>query len=54
MEVYVSAMESPSQFWIQVVGPGTTALDKLVLEMTAYYNEEENRELHILKNVCIY
>ncbi|XP_076164200.1 tudor and KH domain containing protein papi [Ptiloglossa arizonensis] len=53
MEVYVSAMESPSQFWIQVVGPGTTALDKLVLEMTAYYNEEENRELHILKNVTL-
>ncbi|XP_076239155.1 tudor and KH domain containing protein papi [Calliopsis andreniformis] len=53
MEVYVSAMESPSQFWIQIVGSGTTALDKLVSEMTAYYNEEENHELHTLKDVTV-
>ncbi|OAD53586.1 Tudor and KH domain-containing protein [Eufriesea mexicana] len=53
MEVYVSAMESPSQFWVQVVGPSTTALDKLVSEMTAYYNDEQNHELHILKNITL-
>lgn len=53
MEVFVSAMESPSQFWVQIVGPGTTALDKLVLEMTTYYNDEENLELHTLKNVSL-
>lgn len=51
MEVYVSAMENPSQFWVQVVGPGTAALDKLVAKMTAYYNDEQSHELHALKNV---
>ncbi|XP_076618490.1 tudor and KH domain containing protein papi isoform X1 [Colletes latitarsis] len=53
MEIYVSAMESPSQFWVQVVGSGTTALDNLVLDMTVYYNENENRELHALRNVTL-
>ncbi|XP_076663373.1 tudor and KH domain containing protein papi isoform X2 [Andrena cerasifolii] len=53
MEVYVSAMENPSQFWVQVIGPGITALDKLVSEMTAYYNEEESHELHALKNITL-
>lgn len=51
MQVFVSAMETPSQFWIQVVGPGTTSLDDLIAEMNAYYNVEENAELHALKNV---
>ncbi|CAK9798286.1 Tudor and KH domain-containing protein homolog [Anthophora plagiata] len=51
MEVYVSAMENPSQFWVQVVGSGTTALDKLVCEMTAYYNDEQNHELHTLRSI---
>nr|XP_033338401.1 tudor and KH domain-containing protein homolog isoform X2 [Megalopta genalis] len=51
MEVYVSAMESPNKFWVQIVGRGTTALDKLVSDMTAYYNEEQNRELHKLKDI---
>ncbi|XP_043508777.1 tudor and KH domain-containing protein homolog [Frieseomelitta varia] len=53
MEVYVSAMENPSQFWVQIVGPGTTALDKLVSEMNTYYDNEENYEMHRLKNITI-
>lgn len=53
MEVYVSAVENPGQFWVQVVGPGAVALDKLVTEMTEYYNDEENVELHALKSVRI-
>lgn len=51
MEVYVSAMETPNVFWIHVIGPGNTALDNLVSEMTEYYNKEENREFHALKKV---
>ncbi|XP_031841503.2 tudor and KH domain containing protein papi isoform X1 [Nomia melanderi] len=51
MEVYVSAMESPSKFWVQIVGRGTIALNKLVSEMTAYYNDEQNHELHKLKDI---
>lgn len=54
MEVYVSAVENPSQFWVQVIGPGAVALDKLVEEMTAYYNNEDNKELHALKKVRIF
>ncbi|XP_011302342.1 tudor and KH domain-containing protein [Fopius arisanus] len=50
-EVYVSATFSPSQFWVQVVGPGTLALDDLVKAMTDYYNDEENRELHTLIHI---
>ncbi|XP_063972857.1 tudor and KH domain-containing protein homolog isoform X2 [Diachasmimorpha longicaudata] len=50
-EVYVSATESPSEFWVQVVGPGTLALDDLVKSMTEYYKEEESRELHTLIHI---
>ncbi|XP_046607196.1 tudor and KH domain-containing protein homolog [Neodiprion virginianus] len=53
MEVYVSAVENPSQFWVQVVGPGAVALDELVTEMTEYYRDEENLELHMLKDVSV-
>lgn len=51
MEIFVSAMESPSQFFVQVYGPGTLALDDLVEKMSNYYDNEENAESHILKNV---
>ncbi|XP_012288010.1 tudor and KH domain-containing protein homolog isoform X2 [Orussus abietinus] len=51
MEVYVSAANNPSQFWVQVVGPGTVALDDLVTEMTLYYEDKKNRELHCLSDV---
>jgi len=51
MEVYVSAMETPSLFWIQVVGPANIDLQHLVYDMTKYYNEIENRKLHTLKKV---
>ncbi|XP_048512732.1 tudor and KH domain-containing protein homolog isoform X1 [Athalia rosae] len=53
VEVFVSAVDSPSQFWVQVVGSGSMALDKLVDEMTAYYNDDANTELHTLKNASI-
>ena len=51
MEVYVSAMENPGQFWVQVYGPGTLALDELVEKMTEYYEKKENAECHELKDV---
>lgn len=51
MEVYVSAVKTPSLFWIQVIGPANIDLQHLVDEMTKYYKNEENRELHILKKV---
>lgn len=54
MEVYVSAMETPSRFFIQLVGSGTIALDQLVSDMNVYYNSKENCEMHTLKNVNIF
>jgi len=50
-EVFVSSMIDPSRFWLQIVGPKATELDKLVHEMTMYYGKQDNRDLHILKNV---
>ncbi|CAG9767375.1 unnamed protein product [Ceutorhynchus assimilis] len=50
-EVYVSAMENPSRFWLQIVGPKATELDCLVDEMTEYYNKSENRSNHCVKDV---
>ncbi|XP_043467814.1 tudor and KH domain-containing protein homolog [Leptopilina heterotoma] len=53
MEIFVSACETPSQFFVQVYGPGTLALDELVDKMTVYYNNQENAELHTLKNITV-
>ena len=44
--MYVSAVSSPSRFWVQFVGPQVTQLDSLVEEMTEYYGKKENRESH--------
>ncbi|KAJ8714904.1 hypothetical protein PYW08_004885 [Mythimna loreyi] len=53
IEVYVSAVSSPSRFWVQFVGPQVTQLDSLVEEMTEYYGKKENREAHALAHVSI-
>ncbi|XP_076271261.1 tudor and KH domain-containing protein homolog [Rhynchophorus ferrugineus] len=50
-EVYVSAMDNPSKFWLQIVGPKATELDCLVEEMTEYYNKLDNRSQHLLENL---
>lgn len=46
LEIYVSAIATPEQFWVQLVGPHTSKLDELVEEMTAYYNQPANQKLH--------
>lgn len=52
LKVYVSAVQSPDSFWIQMVCDKIRdALDTLVSEMTNYYEKNENRELHTLKKV---
>ncbi|XP_022823107.1 tudor and KH domain-containing protein homolog, partial [Spodoptera litura] len=53
IEVYVSAVSSPSRFWVQFVGPQVTQLDLLVEEMTEYYGKKENRENHALSHVSV-
>lgn len=49
LEVFVSAVNSPSRFWVQLVGPQSTELDFLVDTMTEYYNIKENQELHQIR-----
>lgn len=53
MEVYVSAVVDPSQFWLQIVGPKANELDQLVEEMTDYYSKQENQEAHAISDPCI-
>ena len=38
LEVYVSAVEHPSHFWVQVISSKATRLDDLFQEMTRYYS----------------
>ncbi|KAK2167696.1 hypothetical protein LSH36_25g07051 [Paralvinella palmiformis] len=42
MKVFVSAIEHPEHFWIQVLGSNSTQLDKMITEMTEYYSKENN------------
>jgi tudor domain-containing protein 2 len=49
LEVFVSAVNSPSRFWVQLVGPQSTELDFLVDAMTEYYSTKENQELHQIR-----
>lgn len=51
IEVYVSAVSSPSRFWVQFVGPQVTQLDELVDHMTDYYGNKDNRAAHAVCTV---
>ena len=51
LEVFVSGVESPGEFYVQKIGRGGTDLDKLTEEMTLYYNEETNTKLMALSSV---
>ncbi|XP_045537174.1 tudor and KH domain-containing protein homolog [Papilio machaon] len=53
IEVYVSAVSSPSRFWVQFVGPQVAQLDNLVAHMTEYYSNKENRAAHALQTVSV-
>ena len=51
MEVFVSGVESPSEFYVQKIGSRSVELDKLTAEMTQFYEEETNRKLMSLSAV---
>lgn len=53
IEVYVSALESPHRFWVQLVGTKSIALDKLVTDMTTYYAQEHNRNINPISKVAV-
>lgn len=42
MKVFVSAVEHPSHFWIQVLGSTSMEFDKMISEMTEYYSKDDN------------
>ncbi|CAO1303161.1 unnamed protein product [Diamesa serratosioi] len=49
MEVYVSAVNTPNRFWVQLVGQNSTELDLLVDAMTTYYDDNDNKVLHKIR-----
>lgn len=49
--VYVSSVCTPSQFFVQKVGPRSVDLDRLVEEMTAFYDGEAERRSCALTEV---
>ncbi|XP_047522005.1 tudor and KH domain-containing protein homolog isoform X1 [Pieris napi] len=53
IEVYVSAISSPSRFWVQFVGPQVAQLDDLVAHMSEFYSNKDNRSAHALKSVSV-
>lgn len=46
LEVYVSAVASPSRFWVQLSGKQSSELDKLTDSMTEYYGQSDNQTFH--------
>ncbi|CAB4070092.1 TDRKH [Lepeophtheirus salmonis] len=51
IEVYVSYTESPDFYYVQKVGRMSVMLDKLVQDMTTFYNEKFNREDNSVEKV---
>ena len=51
VEVYVASIADPGHFYVQKIGPSSVELDKLVEDMTAFYDVEANREMHQLAEV---
>jgi len=45
IDVMVSGVETPSEFWVQKVGPKSRDLDKMTQTMTDFYSELPNRKL---------
>ncbi|KAJ8399771.1 hypothetical protein AAFF_G00408760 [Aldrovandia affinis] len=44
LEVYVSAIENPQHFWIQILGVRSLQLDKLTAEMNRFYSDGTQTE----------
>lgn len=52
-DVFVSALENPGQFWVQLISTKGVELDQLVDKMTEYYTDPVNRELHVLQEINV-
>lgn len=53
VEIFISSLENPGRFWVQLVGAQSTTLDKLVSDMTGYYSHPPNQEANALTSVSI-
>ena len=53
IDVLVSGVETPSEFWVQKVGPKSVDLDKMTLEMTNFYSDLPNRKLLTLDSLQV-
>lgn len=53
LEVYVSAVENPGRFFVQIVGTQSIQLDKMVEEMTEFYSQSGNQVCYELPSVSI-
>eukprot|EP00058_Branchiostoma_floridae_P027349 XP_002612840.1 hypothetical protein BRAFLDRAFT_67212 [Branchiostoma floridae] len=53
-EVFVSAVETPGHFWVQMVNAKAAQLDRLVQDMSDYYSEEHVKEVCVLLFVCLF
>lgn len=51
LDIYMSTVESPDRFWVQIAGPGIDELDKLIEQLTDYYTKDENKMRHKLEEV---
>lgn len=60
IDVYVSAVDTPSKFWVQISGSKSIQLDKLATEMTEFYDDEKNKakfqpnEINVSDTVAAY
>ncbi|KAM8921538.1 LOW QUALITY PROTEIN: tudor and KH domain-containing protein [Pelodytes ibericus] len=47
VDIYVSAVENPQHFWIQILGPRSSHLDKLTTEMSEHYQKQQGSAAEI-------
>ncbi|XP_078577614.1 tudor and KH domain-containing protein-like [Branchiostoma floridae x Branchiostoma japonicum] len=52
-EVFVSAVETPGHFWVQMVNAKAAQLDRLVQDMSDYYSEEHVKELEPIHTLMV-
>ncbi|PIK56393.1 putative tudor and KH domain-containing protein [Apostichopus japonicus] len=50
--IYVSAVEHPNHFWMQIISTKASELDLMVEEMTEFYNQARNQESHTADSLC--
>lgn len=49
--MFVSAVDTPSKFWVQISGSKSVQLDKLATEMTDFYDDSKNKEKFQIQDI---